>query len=66
MKISIPVTNGNQTYNNDITQSYTPNNTGEVLYPLRAVTKLGMFMTKTESAKLFRVSRRLPRKIYHK
>ena len=46
MKISDVASSDNQTYNNDMTQTYVFNNAGEMLYPLRAVTKLGMFMTK--------------------
>ena len=49
MKISDVASSDNQTYNNDMTQTYVFNNAGEMLYPLRAVTKLGMFMTKTDS-----------------
>ena len=41
-------------YNNDITQTYRINSQGAVLYPLKAVVRLGMFMTGTPKAKLFR------------
>ena len=40
-------------FENDITDSISYTNRGMILWTLKSVTKLGMFMTKTESAKLF-------------
>ena len=43
-------------FENDATDSVTFSNRGMTLWTLKSVTRLGMFMTKTESAKLFRDS----------
>ena len=39
---------------NDVTESLTYGNKGMYLWNLKSVIRLGMFMTKTDSAKLFR------------
>ena len=41
-------------FENDVTETYRFNSQGETLWSLKAVVKLGMFMDRTESAKLFR------------
>ena len=40
-------------FENDATNSISITNRGMILWTLKSVTRLGMFMTKTESAKLF-------------